>query len=192
MFDGYFVPISFFYIILSSACFSAAALLYTSVSMVGTAEASLPVVVNNMDGERWYTSIKQEALLQVCVAVRRLPRAKLCVFDGNPPLPPIMVIDGEALPDNDGLANETCVPRICVLGVKWDLQSTMVLTRCIPTLPGIEDMVFREGFDDRVLANVWPDPVICLEVGDFSLTRRSTGFSGRLALQHLTFGSLFN
>ena len=38
-------------------------------------EASLHVVLNNMDGERWYMSTEQlqETLLQVCEAVRRTP-----------------------------------------------------------------------------------------------------------------------
>ena len=37
-------------------------------------EATLKVVVNNMDGERWCTSTEQlqETLLQVCEAVRRM------------------------------------------------------------------------------------------------------------------------
>ena len=38
-------------------------------------EATLLVVLNNMDGERWYTSTNQleETLLQICEAVRRMP-----------------------------------------------------------------------------------------------------------------------
>ena len=55
--------------------------------MVGTAEAALLVVMNDMDGERWYTLTKQlqETSLQVCAAVRSLPRANLFVLDNTPP-----------------------------------------------------------------------------------------------------------
>ncbi|CAN0150175.1 unnamed protein product, partial [Laminaria digitata] len=55
--------------------------------MAGTMEAALLLVVDKVDGKQWYTSTKQlqETSLQVCAAVRRLPREKLVVLDNTPP-----------------------------------------------------------------------------------------------------------
>ena len=51
--------------------FSVAALLAVSLRPIG---ATLLVVLNIMDGERWCTPTKQlETLLPVCEAVRRMP-----------------------------------------------------------------------------------------------------------------------
>ena len=48
---------------------------------------------------------------------------------------------GEALPDINGLAHGTRVPRLCVLGGTWDLLSSVVLARYMHSLIGVEDMV---------------------------------------------------
>ena len=161
--------------------------------MVGTAEAALLVVMNDMDGERWYTSTKQlqETSLQVCAAVRSLPRANLFVLDNTPPSLLPIAVAGEALPDNNGLAHGTRVPRIRVLSVKWDLLSTAVLTRYMPALADVEEMVFSERFDDRVQAVAWPDSVVCLEFGDY-FDQEIDGVQWPAHLEQLTFGGLFN
>lgn len=98
---------------------------------------------------------------------------------------------GEVLPDNNGLAHETRVPRICVPGVKWGLLSTTVLARYVPTLNGVEDLDFSERIDDRVQAVSWPDSMVFLEFHDYFDQEVDRG-QWTANLDHLTFGSLFN
>lgn len=99
----------------------------------------------------------------------------------------------EALPGNDGAAHGTRVPRIQVLSVKWDLLSTVVLTRYIPALrlAGVGDMVFGERFDDRARAvwrgrtqwHVWSSATTLTR----GSRRRSMAWPARL--EQITFGS---
>ena len=96
--------------------------------MAGTMEAAPLVVVDNIDGKQWYTSTKklQEASLQACAAVPRLPGEKLVVrARQHPPLLLPMVAVGEALPEHDGVAHGTRVPQIRVRSVERDLPSTV-------------------------------------------------------------------
>ena len=113
-----------------ASCYSAVALLKASVSMAGTMEAALLVVVDNIGWEAVVHIHKklQETSLQACAAVRRLPREKLVVrARHHPPLLPIVAV-GEAHPEHDGPAHGTRVPRIRVRSVEWDILSTAVLT----------------------------------------------------------------
>lgn len=60
-----------------------------------------------------------------------------------------MVAAGKAIPDHNGLAHGTRVPRIRTLSAKWVL-STVILTRHMPVLTGFEEMAFCQRFDDGV------------------------------------------
>lgn len=52
------------------------------------------------------------------------------------------------------------MPRIRVLNVKWDLMSTVIMTRFMRALNDVEDMAFRERYEDRVQVVAWPDSVV--------------------------------
>ena len=72
-----------------ASCYSAVALLKASVSMAGTMEAALLVVVDNIGWEAVVHIHKklQETSLQACAAVRRLPRDELVVRPRQHPRP---------------------------------------------------------------------------------------------------------
>ena len=145
-----------------------------------------------MDGDAWYPSTTQlqETSLEDGKAVQRLPREELVAYVNNTP-PTLMGAGGEALPVIDGLARATRVPGIRVLGVKWDVLSSAVLTRCMRSLIGIEDMVFRERFDDSVQVVAWPDSVEYLEFGAY-FDQEINGVQWPAFLQQPIFGSIFN
>ena len=73
--------------------------------------------------------------------MRRLPRGELAVSAKTPR-------GWWRSPDIEGLAHGTRVPGVRVPSVTWGLLSSVVLTRYLRSLIGIEEMVFEENFDD--------------------------------------------
>lgn len=54
--------------------------------------------------------------------------------------PSLIRAGGEALPEINGSTNETPVPGVCALGVTCGLMSSVVLTRYMRSLIGVEDI----------------------------------------------------
>ena len=87
-----------------------------------------------------------------------------------------------------------CVPRIRVLSVTWGLLSSVVLTRYMRSLIGVEDMVFGESFYDSVQCAGGGEARLSGMSGNslHTSTRGLTECSDRLASNNSRFGSLFN
>ena len=82
--------------------------------------------------------------LEGCEAVRTPLREKL-------------VVSGKITPRSPDLRGfqGTRVPGVRLLSATWGLLSIMILTRCLRSLIGVEEIVFGENFDDdsvRVVA----------------------------------------
>lgn len=162
--------------------------------MTPTTEAGLLFVLHTIGGGRWYTSTKrlQEASIQVCTAVRRVPRAKLVVRDDTPPVPiPPVVLANETHPEIHVSTHGTRVPRILAHSVEWDLLSAVVLSRYMSALADVKDMMFSERYDDRVQGVTWPDSVVSLEFGAY-FDQAIDGVQWPAFLEDIKFGSLFN
>lgn len=68
-------------------------------------------------------------------------------------------------------------------------MSTVVLTRDVPALAGVEDMMFGERFHDRVQAVAWPDSVVCLKFGYYIDQGISTEINGLVAVNNSPLGA---
>ena len=73
-----------------------------SAGMAGTMGVAWLVVVGSIDGKQWYTSTqqRQKTSLQLCAAVRKLPREKLVMLYNIFHLLAMVVFD-EAHPEHD-------------------------------------------------------------------------------------------
>lgn len=83
--------------------------------MPPTTKAALLVVVNNIDGDKWFTSAKnvqeEETYLHVFVAARIAPRTKMVVRDNTPPPSVLQDLGAGCWRNSSRKANKTRLMR---------------------------------------------------------------------------------
>ena len=101
--------------------------------------------------------------MQVCGSVRRVNHERnYGSFSTTPPLP--YATDGvavrEAHPEHEGPAHGTRLPWIRGRSAEWDIESSAVLRCYMPSVVGVEGILFGDRFDDRVQEMAWSASVV--------------------------------
>ena len=93
-------------------------------------DAAPLVVVDNVDGKHWYTSIQkiQETSMEACAE-----ECEKLVFRARQHPPPLlpMVAVGETYPEQDGVVHGTLVSRIRVLSVERKLALRLGISQLL-------------------------------------------------------------
>ena len=93
-------------------------------------DAAPLVVVDNVDGKHWYTSIQkiQETSLEACA--EECEKLVIRARQHPPPLLPMVAV-GETYPEQDGVVHGTLVSRIRVLSVERKLALRLGISQLL-------------------------------------------------------------